>query len=171
MKPIKETKEPITEQSYKLVQYFADGRINVETVNNDPSLARTEFQKQSDINEIMRNYDKTGVIDLKNHGLGHFVDLVDLPTYQESLDLVIAAEESFMALPAETRKRFSNDPGEMIKFLQDPENKKEAQKLGLVNPDKPTPEPTTNQLLTEINTNLKNQNQKPKIKNQNTETE
>jgi len=36
-----------------------------------------------------------------------------------------------MALPSDVRKRFSNDPAELIDFLADKKNDEEAIKLGL----------------------------------------
>lgn len=145
-----------------------NGTIGIRTINNEESLAREEFHAQSDINNIMKQYEKTGTVPMKMTGQGNYIDLIDLPTYQESLELVIKAEGAFMDLPADVRKRFGNDPQEMIAFLQDPKNKQEGQKLGLINQDPPTPEPTTTQLLTETNQILKNQT---KTKKQNTETD
>lgn len=37
-----------------------------------------------------------------------------------------------MSLPAELRKRFRNDPGMLLAFLEDPQNRAEAESLGLV---------------------------------------
>jgi hypothetical protein len=37
-----------------------------------------------------------------------------------------------MALPADLRARFSNNPEELINFLDNPENKDEAIRLGLL---------------------------------------
>ena len=38
-----------------------------------------------------------------------------------------------MTLPADLRKRFSNDPGQLLSFLENEDNRAEAIKLGLVN--------------------------------------
>lgn len=43
-----------------------------------------------------------------------------------------------MTLPPEIRTRFDNDPGKLIDFVADPDNRQEAQELGIVNP---APEP------------------------------
>jgi phage internal scaffolding protein len=39
-----------------------------------------------------------------------------------------------MALPAQIRSRFDNDPAKLIDFLENEQNHDEAIKLGLVNP-------------------------------------
>ena len=45
-----------------------------------------------------------------------------------------------MALSAEIRSRFGNDPQNLILFLEDPSNRPEAEKLGLVNSSAIPPE-------------------------------
>ena len=46
--------------------------------------------------------------------------------------MVVKAEEAFMTLPAVVRARFANDPAGIFTFLQDPANRDEAVKLGLI---------------------------------------
>jgi len=41
----------------------------------------------------------------------------------------------FAGLPAKLRKRFSNNPENMLRFLEDPKNAGEAVKLGLLSED------------------------------------
>ena len=48
------------------------------------------------------------------------------------MNQIVAAQEAFNGLPAAVRKRFGNDPGQMLDFLDDPQNASEAVKLGLV---------------------------------------
>lgn len=42
------------------------------------------------------------------------------------------AEEQFMSLPSDLRRRFHNDPAEVIEFVNDPDNLEEARELGLL---------------------------------------
>jgi phage internal scaffolding protein len=49
------------------------------------------------------------------------------------MNALIAAETEFAALPAQIRIKFANDPSNLVQFLDNPENRAEAEKLGLVN--------------------------------------
>lgn len=65
--------------------------------------------------------------------------------YHAQLNAVVAVREYFEALPSRVRARFGNDPGQLLSFLSDEGNRKEAEELGLVvKPDVPpvvTPAP------------------------------
>jgi phage internal scaffolding protein len=122
--------------------YFlrAPGNYDVDAASNeaglkcmDESLAQQQFREECDINEIVRRFGLTGEIpgDFDMPVSGDFTDAVDFHT---SMDMIRKAQESFDRLPAEVRSRFSNDPGRLMTFLEDKENKAEALKLGLLQP-------------------------------------
>lgn len=78
----------------------------------DPDEGRTkqEFKDQCDVNKIWAQYVKTGRLDLLNKAQGFYADLSTMPqSYQESLNLVIKARETFDSLPADIRNLFGND--------------------------------------------------------------
>jgi phage internal scaffolding protein len=60
-------------------------------------------------------------------------DFSGLPDYQGALNMVIAANEMFMALPSDLRTRFSNDPGRFIDFVQSA-SVEQLLELGLARP-------------------------------------
>jgi phage internal scaffolding protein len=89
----------------------------------------------------MKRYEMTGhdaFADRKASGM--FVDLASAPEFQVAMGVIASANEAFDSLPANVRKRFSNDPAEFLAFFEDPGNQEEAIKLGLAErlPD-PTP--------------------------------
>lgn len=105
----------------------------VVTMLEGESMAQQQFKAQCDVNKIMAKFKKTGsVTHLRNRAEGVYADLVDAPDYRQAMDTVVKANEAFAALPAATRQRFGNDPHAMISFLANPENVKEAVKLGLM---------------------------------------
>lgn len=104
------------------------GKLSVSTVNNQPSKTQQQFKEQTDINNIMKKYQMRH---LPNPQAGIYLDSTDAPTYQQSLETVIKANEAFSSLSSDVRKRFSNDPTELLKFLKDLKNTEEAIKLGL----------------------------------------
>lgn len=115
----------------KVIETRANGSIRVRTVNNEPSRTQQSAKDACDINHIMRKYKATGHLTHLNQKPGMYMDLTEIKDYQGSLDKILKAKESFMTLPAETRKRFGNDPGVMLEFLSDERNIDESVRLGL----------------------------------------
>ena len=99
----------------------------------DVSLTQQHFKDECDINNILRQFNVTGLLP-ENALSPRYGDFTGINDYQTALNQVIAAENEFMALPANIRSRFDNDPAKLIEFLENLENKDEAIKLGLVNP-------------------------------------
>lgn len=99
----------------------------------DASLAQQHYAEECDINTILRKFNVTGILPESplSPRYGDFTGIYD---YQSALNAVIAAEDGFMTLPAETRAKFGNDPEQLINFLADEGNRAEAEKLGLVDP-------------------------------------
>lgn len=97
-----------------------------------PSMTRQADAEDCDINVMMARYQKTGELPPLNRRSpisGDFSTVVD---FHSALNLVTAAQQDFMTLPAEMRARFGNDPGALLRFLDDPANADEAVRLGLI---------------------------------------
>lgn len=94
-----------------------------------------------DIKNIVQRALRNGGIVASSYRQGTFTDISDAPTFAEALNVVARATALFDELPSKVRDRFANDPRKLLAFLDDPENKDEAIKLGLVNAPKPPPEP------------------------------
>lgn len=137
--------------------------IKVRTINNEPSMSHQQFKDECDINKIINKYKKTGEITHLNRKRGAYADISNFTSYQESLDTIIKADHAFSTLSSDVRKKFNNDPAELIKFLADPKNNQEAVKLGLKEQIQPTDlEQNTNELkkLNKQNDNKKNDQDK-----------
>lgn len=98
----------------------------------DDGMTHQSFQDECDINKIMKRYQDTGMIEHVREISTNYGDFSNVDDYQTALNKVISAQESFDALPAEIRKRFKNDPAELIDFMNDPKNAQEAVQLGLL---------------------------------------
>jgi len=99
----------------------------------DASLAQQQFKDECDINNILRQFNITG--QLPDAPLSpRYGDFTGISDYKTALDRVIAADEEFMNLPATLRARFDNDAANLIEFLNNEENRAEAEKLGLTEP-------------------------------------
>ena len=100
-------------------------------------LTKQTDKDSADINVILRKYEKTGSLPdmiLREPKYGDFSDVL---SYQDALNLVMHAEEQFAALDAQVRKRFDNEPAEFLAFCNDPKNRDEMRKLGLLKPEEP----------------------------------
>lgn len=101
----------------------------------DVSLAKQSFAEESDINFIVQRFGLTGELP-QNLQVPEYGDFEQVMDYQGALNMVRAAGEAFMELPANVRARFGNDPGALVDFVSDPANLDEARKLGIAVPQK-----------------------------------
>lgn len=123
-----------TEHNYDRDKASLDSGLHCK----DKTLAQQQFREESDINTIVERFGLTGEIPMaqRQANYGDFTGVFD---YQTAMNQVVLARESFMQLPAKVRARFHNDPQELIQFLEDDENRPEAEKLGIVKPREPAP--------------------------------
>lgn len=113
-----------------------------EDGNPLPTPTQQHLKAECDINNILRQYDKTGLITHVNNATAQYGDFTEVNEYQESLNRVIAAQDAFAALPSDVRKRFANDPGEFFEFATDPSNFDAMVDMGLAErPLQPVSEP------------------------------
>jgi phage internal scaffolding protein len=99
----------------------------------DPSLAQQHYKDECDINTILQKFNITGLLP-ESPLSPRYGDFTGISDYHTALNRVIAAQDEFDALPANIRARFENDPAQLIEFLENSENRQEAEKLGLVEP-------------------------------------
>jgi phage internal scaffolding protein len=97
----------------------------------DASLAQQHYKDECDINNILRQFNITGLLPQQTLS-PRYGDFTGIGDYHTALNRVIAAQDEFEALPAQIRARFDNDPAQLIEFLQNSENRPEAEELGLV---------------------------------------
>jgi len=106
-------------------------RQRVQSHPKGVSLTEQAHEGSTNINKIISRAKRTGM--LPNRGnpgfYGDFTNAVDFHTAQNK---IIHAKEQFLTLPAAIRKRFDNDPGELLNFLSDESNIDEAMELGII---------------------------------------
>lgn len=103
----------------------------VSAVNNDPSMTKQSFKKESDINNIMSQYEKTGIMTNINTADPQYGFVPDFD-FAEAIQLIETARESFLLVDSDIRKRFNNDPVQFTEFVTDPQNTEELRQLGLL---------------------------------------
>lgn len=106
----------------------------VDLVFPDDGMTRQEFAAECDINDLMARYQKTGLLPQNPEKRPIYGDFTNLPSYQDALHVIMAAEDAFASLPAIVRRQFENDPAEFVKFADDPANIDQLRIWGLAEP-------------------------------------
>lgn len=112
------------------------GRIQTFTVYEEgTSMTNQQWKDDCDINKIVKRYGEDQIPQKQMSGV--FMDWTGIPDYPTMLQTVKQAGEKFMELPALVRARFENDPAQLLSFLNDSNNRQEAEYLGLIEKQKP----------------------------------
>lgn len=108
------------------------------------SLTKQSFKDQVNINTIVAKHRRTGMFEHLNEKTPFYGDVSHIEDYKSCLEIVIKAKTLFAGMSADIRERFKNDPNEMISFLNDKSNLKEAEELQMITkPIQSPPEPPT----------------------------
>lgn len=91
----------------------------------------TQAEKdECDINTIVARFGLTGELPT-DLAMPVSADFTGFPDFHTAMNMVVAAQDEFMRVPADIRARFQNDPQMFMDFLGDEKNRDEAKKLGL----------------------------------------
>lgn len=102
-------------------------RVQIET---GPGKTEQSHRKQCDINYILKDYAKTGIIKHAHANAGRYDDVSNID-YQTALNIVADTKSMFEGLPSLIRNEFGNDPGRFLEFVRDPANGPRMQELGI----------------------------------------
>lgn len=107
--------------------------------HSDKKMVQSHMKDATDINRIYDKHLRTGG-PLQGPGIPsnrqpRFIDMTG-DTYHEMLCKIQEAQGVFSSYPGKLRRRFANNPENMLRFMQDPKNLPEAAKLGLIELDK-----------------------------------
>jgi len=107
-------------------------RTRTTTLITGESLTSQAHKDECDINRIMLKWAKTGTIEHRNTFQGEYGDFTGSPgDYHEAMTQVVEANEMFESLPSQIRRRFGNDPGAFLDFVQDENNHDQLIDMGL----------------------------------------
>lgn len=101
-------------------------------VCNEPTKAQQQFKEECDINTIVRRFGVTGMVNASTK-VPTYGDFTGVSDYHQAMNVVAQANTAFHELPAHLRYKFGNDPGRLVDFLENEDNRKEAEELGLLN--------------------------------------
>lgn len=110
-----------------------DKRTRLVQNTQGESKTKQQFKTQCDVNHIIQQYDRGGVITHGNaaspqYGVAPKID------YHSAMNIVVEANAAFEALPANVRKRFDNDPAKFMDVIHDEKYHDDMVELGLLIP-------------------------------------
>ncbi|AXH75847.1 MAG: internal scaffolding protein [Microviridae sp.] len=139
--PVDEINEVLIRTAYDGLNQIMSDATGID-FTHEKSLTQQNFADESDINNIMARYEKTGELPVSNLS-PLYGDFTLLPDYMEAQNLIVSAREHFDSLPSKIRDRFHNDPAQFLAFCDDPENAPEMRLLGLLPPSDEVPNPSS----------------------------
>lgn len=104
----------------------------VRTPVGETSLTRQEHKQECDIHYILKQYQRTGIITHVQTSRPTYTDLPSALDFQESMNIIMAAENAFESLPSSVRDHFGNDPTRFLAAFADPSKEAELRELGLL---------------------------------------
>jgi phage internal scaffolding protein len=131
-------------------------RVQID-FKDDKGLTEQSHKKSCDMHHIMKNAERTGVIEHLNAYPAGYGDMPSSTDFHEHMNAVVAAQEMFESVPSEIRKKFGNDPAEFLEFMEDNKNYEAIEKMGLQperfmkNPNPREPEPDEPQRVIIVN--------------------
>ena len=95
------------------------------------SLTQQSHAQAADVRNIIKQYDRTGLIANVNKGIAQYGDYSEINEYAEYCNMVRQADESFATIPSNIRQQFNNDAGLFFEFVTNPKNKEKMIEMGL----------------------------------------
>jgi len=96
----------------------------------EETLAQQHFKEHCDINRIVAQYAKTGLVP-QSAATPMAEDFVGITDYHTAMNAIRRGDEAFSTLSADVREKFKNDAGRFVDFCLDPDNLDEVIALGL----------------------------------------
>lgn len=93
-------------------------------------MTKQSHAKECDINQIMKKFQKTGVIDHIRKNEGQYGEY-DAQEYKQAMDIVAEGQSMFQELPSKARQHFDNDPAKFMETVNSPDGINTLRKLGL----------------------------------------
>jgi len=131
-------KPPFVRNPYNYSLADASNEAGLDCSCDGMGRTKQQFAEEADINTLIKRFGLDGKmpVGVRMPTFGDFSQVYDYQTAQNALK---QASDSFMALPARVRARFSNNPHEFVEFCSDDSNRAEAIALGLVPLPPPLP--------------------------------
>ena len=98
----------------------ARGKDRVQTTDFGKSLTVQADKKKADIQEILKQYSQTGVVQHMTEVEGQYLDVSEFTDYSDMMVQLAEAEAHFMSLPSKFREAFDHDVAKWLDAAHDP---------------------------------------------------
>ena len=106
------------------------------TFDSGPIVVTKQSHKaECDINTILSQYKKTGIINHINTNQPMYTDLPSDIDYQTSLSILQQSQQTFDSLPSKVREYFENNPALFLAAFHDPSQADYLREWGFLNPE------------------------------------
>ncbi|AXH76339.1 MAG: internal scaffolding protein [Microviridae sp.] len=98
------------------------------------SRTQQEFLEETDINNIMARYIKTGTVPMYLDR-GMLDGDMHSMSYHEMMNVIADANSAFASLPATVRDQFENDPAKFVDFALNEDNREKLREWNMLSPE------------------------------------
>lgn len=98
------------------------------------SRTKQSFKEESDINYIIAQYARTGLLTPVVDRPPMFIDVSEVGDYRQALENVQLADDLFMDLAPKIRAEFNHSAAAFLDFCSDPDNEDRMRDMGLLPP-------------------------------------
>lgn len=112
----------------------------IMSFNTEPSMTKQNLAENLDVNNIIKRYNQTGVLQQAYNFEGIYGEFTSYDLRQ-AMDKTLKANELFMDVPSDIRAYFKNDAGAFIDFATNKDNIKQMRDWGLAPPEYQEPKP------------------------------
>jgi phage internal scaffolding protein len=116
----------------KIISNRESGYRRSQLKFTQPSKTDQSSKEYCDINTIMAQYQRTGMLPHFKEKTPQYVDLSKIPNFIEAFDKVAEANQLFYELPSEIRNLMHHDPRNLEAFISDEKNHEVLEAFGMV---------------------------------------
>lgn len=107
-------------------------RRRVASNTTGPSMTKQSFKDECDINRILNQFQRTGIVNHITQRQPQYLDLPSNVDYQSSMNTIIQAQQIFADLPALVRDHFQNDPARFLRAFSDEKQHDKLREFGFL---------------------------------------
>lgn len=127
----------------KIITKRKNGTLRVQTKTKGASKTDQSDKNMVNINNIMLQYQKTGLLPQFKEKVTQYIDTTQIPSYMEAQAQIREAKSLFEQLPSQVRKLMQNNPENLEKVLENPDYTEMLIKYGIL--DKKEAKPVAKQ--------------------------
>lgn len=105
-------------------------RAETDIIFTEESMTEQSHKDECDIHNILRKYEKTGMITHTNQYAGTYGDFTNALDFQEAQNVIAEAASMFETVPSKIREQFDNDPAQFLDFIQNDDNREQIEEMG-----------------------------------------